>query len=73
MILTRAQVARWSIAGATTILGALLAAGAAEAWGLPARVTTLEANDKSNHELLLELRDDLRDVRQDLKELMLRP
>ncbi len=65
MIISRAAAARWTIAGATTILGALLAAGGAEAWGLPARVTTLEANDKSTRDLLQE-------VRQDVKELLRR-
>jgi hypothetical protein len=65
MIASQKRTHRWLIAAGTTIGGALLAAAAAEAWGIPARVTTLEANDKSNHELLQE-------VRQDVKELLRR-
>ncbi len=62
MITSPKQTTRWAIAIGTTIGGALLAAAAAEAWGIPARVTTLEANDKSNHELLQEMRQDVKEL-----------
>ena len=62
MIITRTQLTRWIVAGATIVGSALLTTAAAEAWGLPGRVVTLEANDKSNHELLMEMRSDLKEV-----------
>jgi hypothetical protein len=73
MINYHTQATRWAIAGITALIGAILAAAGSEAWGIPARVVTLESNDKSNHELLLEQRDDIKDMRQDIKELMRRP
>ncbi len=65
MTFTSRQVWRWSLPILATVLGALLTTAAAEAWSLPGRVTTLETEAKSNHELLME-------VRQDVKELLRR-
>jgi cytochrome c-type biogenesis protein CcmH/NrfF len=65
MTITTQKVWRWVLPILATVLGALLTTAAAEAWGLPARVTTLEANEKASKELLME-------VRQDVKELLRR-
>ncbi len=63
MTITTQRIWRWLLPVLATVLGALLTTAAAEAWSLPGRVTALEASDKSNHELLME-------VRQDVKELL---
>ncbi len=65
MTFTTRSIWRWLLPVLATAAGALLTTAAAEAWSLPGRVTVLEANDKSNHELLME-------VRQDVKELLRR-
>jgi len=62
---TRRQMLRWASAILATVCGAVLTVAATEACGLFGRVTTLEADSKSSHELLLE-------VRQDVKELLRR-
>lgn len=72
MILSQKIAVRWLLAGVATVLGAVLTAASAEAWGVFGRVTTLETNDKSTHELLLEMREDIRDLRQDAKEILRR-
>ncbi len=53
---------RWGIGAVTIVAGAALTAAAAEAWGLPARVAALEVSDKSNHELLMEVRQDVKEI-----------
>jgi hypothetical protein len=70
MSLTQKSLLRWTLAGIATVLSALLTAAGSEAWGLFGRVATLEANDKSNHELLLDVRADQKEMRQDMKEVL---
>jgi hypothetical protein len=53
---------RWAIAAATVVIGAVLTAATAEALGLPGRVTVLETNEKSNKELLQEMRLDVKEL-----------
>jgi cytochrome c-type biogenesis protein CcmH/NrfF len=65
MTITGRRFMQWFLPVVATVLGALLTTAAAEAWGLPGRVTTLEAETKASRELLLE-------VRQDVKELLKR-
>ncbi len=62
MIISSARLTRWSAGIAAAVLGALLSAAAADAWTIPGRVVTLEANDKSNHELLMEVRQDVKEI-----------
>ncbi len=59
------NVPRWVPAVLVTVLGAALTAAAAEVWNLPGRVSILENDRAADHELLQE-------VRQDVKELLRR-
>lgn len=72
MIVNQRQAIRWTVAILSLIGGVLVTAAANEAWGVFARVSTLEANDKSTHETLGEIRDEQHEMRQDIKELLRR-
>ncbi len=65
MTFTSRSVWRWLLPVLATVMGALLTTAAAEAWSLPGRVTVLETDRATDHELLME-------VRQDVKELLRR-
>ncbi len=65
MSITGRSLIRWLLPVLATVLGALLTTAAAEAWSLPGRVTVLETDRATDHEMLQE-------VRQDVKELLRR-
>ena len=54
------------------LLGSLAAVLGSDVWEKAQRVPTLEADQRNNRELLLELREDQREMRQDIKELLRR-
>jgi hypothetical protein len=66
------QAIKWAVTILSLVGGALLTAAANEAWGVFGRVSTLEANDKSTHETLEDIRAEQHEMRQDIKELLRR-
>lgn len=76
MILRSAAVIKWGLGAGGALLGTLLSLGASELWAAKADhdkdINTLKANAEGTRELLRDVRDDQKEMRQDIKELIRR-
>lgn len=63
MTLSQRQAFRWTVAVLSLVGGVLVTAAANEAWGLFGRVTVLEVEKRTDHELLMEMRQDIKEIR----------
>jgi hypothetical protein len=68
------STARWGLGVLGTLLAVLGLGFANELWAakgeLQSEVTTLKAERISDHDILLEVKGDIREVRQDVKEIL---